>query len=144
MNIHLGQIESIEDSKQRSTGLILTTNKDVKVFEWIPKDRFKDIHRNPTGDSDDDIKRKWNTTTVDIDDTTLLLTKDNIRIDSIPYKGTLISIDGQPKFFFFGNASKSLVKIKKNEVLIGYTSNRTKYSFSVDVNKSEYERIGML
>ena len=37
-----------------------------------------------------------------------------------------------------GNATKSLVKIKKN------TSNRTKYLFSVNVNKSKYERIEML
>ncbi len=37
-----------------------------------------------------------------------------------------------------GNATKSLVKIKKN------TSSRTKYLFSVNVNKSKYERIEML
>lgn len=142
--MYLGRIESITDSKQQSTGLILTTDKDVKIFEWVPKDRFKDIHRNPNGDSDDDIKRKWSNPSLTIDDSTLLLSKENIRIDSIPYHGTLICIDEQPKFFFFGNATKSSVKIKKNEVLIGYTSNRTKYSFVIDVNTSEYERIGML
>ena len=145
----VGDIIKIEDSKQQSTGLILTTSKGMKIFEWVPKNRWKDIHRKPNGFSDEEIKSVWSNSKENISpklSINNLLTKNNVSIDVLELKGTYISVDGEPKYYFFGCATKSSVgyNTKKNVVTIKYTHNRLKHHYTLNLSNGEMERVGKL
>ncbi len=149
-----GHIVKIEDSIQKGTDLILTTNTGMKVFEWIPKDRFLDIFRNPKGLSDEEISIRWNRSVnnISLEKTSNILKINTesgsiISIDVIDYFGTIISIDDEPKYYFFGMATKSSVsyKIKTNILTIKYRKRKgVFYKYELNLNSGSMKRIGSI
>jgi hypothetical protein len=75
-----------------------------------------------------------------------LLTKNNVSIDVLELKGTYISVDGEPKYYFFGCVTKSSVgyNTKKNIVTIKYTNNRLKHHYVINLSDGQMERVGKL
>lgn len=142
-------IVKIEDSIQKGTGLILTTNTGMKVFEWIPKDRFLDIHRNPKGLSDEEISLRWNRSVnnITLEKTTNLFKINNISIDVIDYFGTIISIDSEPMYYFSGLVTKSSIgyKINTNILTIKYRKRQGVFhTYDLDLNNGTMKRIGVI
>jgi len=76
------KIISVEEPKNvRGNKLILTTDKNVKIFNWVPIDRFKDIFMNPKGWSDEMINQKWKEITLNMsNNTTLCISRNDYEI----------------------------------------------------------------
>ena len=139
------KILKIEDSKQKSTGLILTTDNGVRIFEWVPKDRFKDIFRNPKGDSDVDINRKWEEASKRDTKFINLLKQDNYSVDYLERRGVIISIDDIPRYYIFGITTKSGVKITKNNICkLLFRDKWEERKYEIDLLSGEMTMIGRI